>query len=203
MLLIGPTGSGKTPLGDALERRGLWRRRCRHFDFGAQLRSLAASRQPPDGLTKDDTAFVSGVLQSGALLEDEHFYIAAALLRSFIGAGAIEELIVLNGLPRHAGQARDVGGIVDVCAVAVLECTPEGLLERIRTNSGGDRAGRIDDDAHAVRRRLDIFHRRTRPIIDYYRDSGTPILTADVGVGTSPEDVIAQLAEEEGVRGQG
>ncbi|MCX7427258.1 MAG: hypothetical protein NTW96_16720 [Planctomycetia bacterium] len=40
MLLLGPTGSGKTPLGDLLERRGLGGRRCVHFDFGAHLRRI-------------------------------------------------------------------------------------------------------------------------------------------------------------------
>ena len=41
LLLIGPTGSGKTPLGELLERSGLWGRPCRHFDFGERMRRIA------------------------------------------------------------------------------------------------------------------------------------------------------------------
>ena len=38
ILLLGPTGSGKTPLGELMERRGFGGRRCRHFDLGDRLR---------------------------------------------------------------------------------------------------------------------------------------------------------------------
>jgi hypothetical protein len=42
LLLLGPTGAGKTPLGDWLEAHGLWGRPCHHFDFGANLRAVVA-----------------------------------------------------------------------------------------------------------------------------------------------------------------
>ena len=38
LLLLGPTASGKTPLGKLIEERGLWDFRWVHFDFGAQMR---------------------------------------------------------------------------------------------------------------------------------------------------------------------
>jgi hypothetical protein len=38
ILPLGPTGSGKTPLGDYLEERGLFGRRCVHFDFGEKFK---------------------------------------------------------------------------------------------------------------------------------------------------------------------
>lgn len=40
VLLLGSTGSGKTPLGDLIERRGLRGVRCLHFDFGVNLRKI-------------------------------------------------------------------------------------------------------------------------------------------------------------------
>jgi len=36
ILLIGPTGSGKTPLGDWLQAYGFCGHRCHRFDFGAK-----------------------------------------------------------------------------------------------------------------------------------------------------------------------
>ncbi|MDW7761659.1 MAG: hypothetical protein SCM96_13625 [Acidobacteriota bacterium] len=45
VLILGPTGSGKTPLGRELETRGHAGRRCRHFDFGAEMRALAGGPQ--------------------------------------------------------------------------------------------------------------------------------------------------------------
>jgi hypothetical protein len=43
ILLVGPTGSGKTPLGALCEKKGLWQSRVFHFDFGAILRRIAAA----------------------------------------------------------------------------------------------------------------------------------------------------------------
>ena len=51
VLLLGPTGAGKSPLGDWLEARGLWGRPCHHFDFGANLRAIVAAG-PSDRFTR-------------------------------------------------------------------------------------------------------------------------------------------------------
>ncbi|MHC4715692.1 MAG: nucleoside monophosphate kinase [Planctomycetota bacterium] len=195
ILLVGPTGSGKTPLGEMLERRGLRGRRCVHFDFGASLRRAAAGETPPADLTEAEVAFLGDVLESGALLEDEHFPIAATILRAFIDARCLgpEDRLVLNGLPRHAGQARDVDTIVEVAAVVELRCTPEVVFERIRTNAGGDRTDRSDDDADAVREKLDTYARRIAPLVGHYRDAGVPIDVIDVGADTAAEEVWTVL----------
>lgn len=39
VLLVGPTGSGKSPPGDLLAKRGFLGRRAHHLDFGSALRS--------------------------------------------------------------------------------------------------------------------------------------------------------------------
>ncbi|MGB2821725.1 MAG: hypothetical protein WBF17_12140, partial [Phycisphaerae bacterium] len=69
ILLIGPTGSGKTPLGELLERRGLWARRCRHFDFGRRMRRIAAADPPPEWLDPAEVEVLRAVLATGALRE--------------------------------------------------------------------------------------------------------------------------------------
>src|SRR3990172_5397895 len=76
LLLLGPTGSGKTPLGELIAKRGLWQRKCAHFDFGAHLRRLVERDQPDDLISRRDIDFLKQILRSGDLLEDEHFPIA-------------------------------------------------------------------------------------------------------------------------------
>jgi len=85
ILLLGPTGSGKTPLGEMLRARGLGDgRRCVHFDFGESLRRIAAGQMNVDELTGDDRKVIADVLDRGTLLEDEHFHVAEKILRAFI-----------------------------------------------------------------------------------------------------------------------
>ncbi len=191
LLLLGATGSGKTPLGDLLEQQGLAGRTCRHFDFGEQLRQAVAAERPPGDLTADEVEFLKGVLATGALLEDEHFHIAERILQSFIAARQMgaDDLLILNGLPRHVGQAGDVDAIVDVRAVIRLSCTPDTIRRRIAVNAGGDRADRVDDDEAAVRRKLAVFDERTAPLAEHYRRRGAKIVTIDVTAEDAPEDI--------------
>jgi adenylate kinase family enzyme len=192
LLLIGPTGSGKTPFGDEIERRGLWGRPCSHFDFGSQLRA-AAGGSPPPRLRAADLDFLRGVLARGALLEDERFYIAETILRAFLAVHP-EDRIVLNGLPRHVGQAEDVDRLVNVEAVVELVCPPDVVLERIRTNAGGDRAERVDDDPDAVQSKLAIYAERTEPLVEHYRARGARILSIPIAADTTADAAWQALA---------
>ena len=122
ILLLGPTGSGKTPLGQLLEERGLWGTKCLHFDFGQQLRNVVRRNQSDGRFSPADIDFLRGVLESGVLLEDEQFPLARRILEAFIADRHADRraCIVLNGLPRHVGQAEAVDAMVDVQAVVHL-----------------------------------------------------------------------------------
>lgn len=191
ILLIGPTGSGKTPLGDLLEERGLWDRRCVHFDFGRELRRVAEGEGAAD-LLPDDVAFVRKVLEKGALLENEHFHIARSILDAFIEERnvGINDILAMNGLPRHVSQAAEVDRILYFRLVIHLVCTAEVVLTRISTDAGGDRAGRTDDHLASVRKKLATFEERTKPLIEHYENLGVTILEAEVDDKYQPESIL-------------
>jgi adenylate kinase family enzyme len=194
VLLVGPTASGKSPLGDLLEARGLWGERCVHFDFGANLRACAAG-EGGAGLAPEDCALVARLLAEGALLKDEHFPIAERLLRGFLEARGVDDetLVVLNGLPRHEGQARAVEPLLVVEAVVHLACAGPACRARVAADTGGDRAGRPDDAEEDVRRKLAIYRERTAPLLDHYRGRGTPVLEVPVEAETTAETMRAWL----------
>lgn len=182
LLLLGPTGSGKTPLGQEIEARGFRGMKCVHFDFGENLREVVARNCPDDAISSTDIEFLRGVLATGALLEDEQFPLAERILLAFLARHQVEATtcVVLNGLPRHAGQAEAIDAILDIRAVVCLDCSSETVLERLASNVGGDRGKRVDDQLADVRRKLEIFHRRTTPLVDHYRRRGVPIETIRV-----------------------
>jgi adenylate kinase family enzyme len=188
IILLGPTGSGKTPLGAFMEKEGLAGRKCFHFDFGSRLRLYAA--HPTGRLSESELAVVNNSLLTGALLTDEQFPIAEKLLDAFITENNIGDdgLVVLNGLPRHAGQAAALEKIVRITAVVILQCDAKTVLERVRTNAGGDRAGRIDDTLDDVERKLAIFNEKTLPLVSHYQTLGIRIVRIFVGPRDRAED---------------
>jgi len=196
ILLVGPTGSGKTPLGGEIERRGFRGRRCVHFDFGAVLRALAAAPEGESGLSPAELAAVRISLTTGALFEERDLPMIAGILRRF-AERRLEtrgDRLVLNGLPRHRGQAEALSVLADVEIVVSLEASPEVILERLRLDPGGDRAGRLDDDPESVRLRLGTFRERTGPLLSFYSERGVPIARLDVGPEMTAGEMYGYLA---------
>jgi adenylate kinase family enzyme len=193
ILLIGPTGAGKTPLGQLLEKRGLKGKRCIHFDFGNALRKCVAD--PDSRLTRDEIRIVGKSLATGALLEDKDFIIAEKLLLDFIRerrAGG-NSFVVLNGLPRHAGQARAIERFIDMRLLVKLDCPLGVVLARIQMDTGGDRSGRTDDALDEVEQRVKLFKKRTEPLIDYYRGMRVPLLSIDIKAKSTAQEMYRQI----------
>lgn len=191
ILLLGPTGSGKSPLGDYIAQEGINGCRCLHFDFGHELRRIGNALIAPDGFIQSEHAFIQRVLSEGLLLEDEHFPIAEKILNHFFLSRGFRDgdVLVLNGLPRHTGQAREVSRCADIRYVFVLECRPEDICRRISCNSGGDRNGRTDDSREMIGKKLGIFRQRTEPLIHYYENSGAVIFRIPVSPAATPKDM--------------
>jgi len=195
VVLLGPTGCGKTPLGELLQARGLWGRPCVHFDFGAILRAVVARNLADAWVSRDDMAFLREVLRSGALLEDDRFPLALRILQRFLHENSPQPdaWVVLNGLPRHVGQARSLAAVLDIRAVVDLSCTAPTVLARLASNVGGDRAERVDDDPESVRRKLEIYGQRTEPLREHYRAAGIRIERLEVRPDSTPEAMWREL----------
>ena len=196
-LLVGPTGSGKTPLGDELEGRGFLGRRCVHFDFGANLRRLAAALEPEPGFTALELQSVRNSLATGALFEARDLPMIVNILRSFAARKRLtsDSLFILNGLPRYKKQAESLADVVAVERVVYLEAGAAVIRERIRLDPGGDRATRADDGLEAVERRLAAFCKRTVPLVSYYRERGALIVEIPVTPSMTAAQAYQALIE--------
>ena len=196
VLLLGPTGVGKTPLGRWLEQHGFRGSPCHHFDFGANLRTVLSSGSACQ-FTRDEIQFLQRVVTQGALLENEAFCLAEKILHDFLVQRGVQSghWLVLNGLPRHVGQAERLEPRVRVKVVVRLKCDACTIHERLRLDSGGDRMGRLDDDEALVARKLAIYEERTVPLIEHYRWREARLLEVKVQATTQPQDIAAFLEE--------
>ncbi|MBU4317414.1 MAG: nucleoside monophosphate kinase [Proteobacteria bacterium] len=195
ILLIGPTGSGKTPLGDLCQKQGIQKKYCFHFDFGENLRRAAEFGFLEEVLSSEDVSLIQKALTHGLLLENETFYIAEKILNAFIAENrtGVGDLILLNGMPRHIDQAEDANRLVNIISVVVLECASETVFERIQLNSGGDRSRRKDDSLAEIQNKLRSFHRRTLPLVEYFASLKVPVKTIRVEVHTTANDLLKEL----------
>ena len=195
ILILGATGSGKTPFGAQLETQPLWGRKWRHFDFGEKLRN-AAAKGGNQFLSKEELSIIENSLKTNSLLEDKDFPIAEKILKNFLMEKNIEpilDVVILNGLPRHIGQAEALDKIMDIKAVIYFAATPSVLFERIKSNVGGDRADRTDDSIEEISRKLEIFKNQTMPLLDYYKNLDRTILEVEVDEDTIPLYIIQGL----------
>lgn len=193
LLLLGPTGAGKSPLGNALERSGCLGRRVHHLDFGEELRTAAGARSP--AFSREETAFITGVLERGLLLENEHFVLARKIITRFLERRGFtaDDLLVLNGIPRHAGQAADIAQIASIRAIVMLECSVKDVHCRIQGNTGGDRTDRTDDAEHQIENKIRIFQERTAPLLQHYEQTGCRVYRLRITATTSPAEAAQQL----------
>jgi adenylate kinase len=78
------------------------------------------------------------------------------------------EILVLDGIPRNLKQAELLSDTIDVVKVIHLVCSDlSKMVERLRRRAL--RENRFDDASdEVIRRRLEIYERDTRPVLNYY-----------------------------------
>ncbi|HYA86966.1 MAG TPA: nucleoside monophosphate kinase [Nitrospirota bacterium] len=196
ILLLGPTGVGKSPLGDTIARYGLFERPCHHLDFGSELRCAVSDDKGSRMYTSVELHVIRGVLERGLLLENEHFPLARKIISLFlIRAGfSKDDVLVLNGIPRHEGQAQDIARIARIHFLGILECSATDIYCRIRENIGEDRMERVDDYPEMIGKKLAMFHERTAPLINYYERLGSKIYRINVHSTMTPADAYLKLS---------
>ena len=152
LVLIGPPGVGKgTQAAQLRDEFGLT-----HIATGDLLREhraqgtelgRAAARYMSDGHLVPDGLVVAMVQQR---IRESPRFLLDGFPRTLAQAHALAEVLVVEGRP--------------LTAAVFVDAPDEIVVERI----AGRNEGRDDDNAATVRRRLDVFHRSTAPVIAYY-----------------------------------
>lgn len=192
ILLLGPTGSGKSPLGAELEKRGIFGKRVVHFDFGENLRKAA---QGALHISNEDKLLINNILKEARLLKPEEFYLAQNILNSFLHHRHFNEqdILILNGLPRNLFQAKELESQIKVILVINLTIDVKSLIIRLVTDPAGDRIHREDDKLEYVRKKLKWFKEETLPLIEFYKEKGSHLVELPVEVNDNGFSLYQKL----------
>ena len=161
LLVLGPQGAGKGTQAKRISAEyGI-----PHISTGEMFRAAA------DAGTELGKR-VKPILDTGELVPDE---LTVALIRERLSEPDAAEGFVLDGFPRNLAQANaldemlsSIGRSLDaILFFAVPDSVGlERALERARLE------GRDDDTPDVIKRRLEIYHAETEPVVEHFRVTG-------------------------------
>lgn len=161
-MIFGAPGSGKGTQSDLMiEKYGLG-----HISTGDVLRSEIAN-----GTELGKTA--KSFIDKGQLIPDE--LMTDILACVYDGFGTDHEGVIFDGFPRTIPQAEALKKMLDkrghkIAAMIELGVPEDELMQRLIKR--GQESGRSDDNEETIKKRLDVYHSQTAPLIEWYKAEG-------------------------------
>lgn len=162
IVIFGAPGSGKGTQSDLLIKKyGLG-----HISTGDVLRS-----EIKNGTELGKTA--KGYIDNGQLIPDT--LMVNILSSVYDGFGKDHEGVIFDGFPRTIHQAEALKAMLDerghrVAAMIELDVPEEELMRRLINR--GKESGRTDDNEDTIKKRLDVYHNQTAPLVEWYKKEG-------------------------------
>ncbi len=162
IVIFGAPGAGKGTQSDKLiEKYGLG-----HISTGDVLRN-----EIKKGSELGKTA--KGYIDNGQLIPDD--LMINILASVYDGFGKGHAGVIFDGFPRTIPQAEALKKMLadrgDKVAAMIELSVPEDEL-KARLINRGKISGRSDDNEEAIKKRLDVYHHQTAPLIDWYEKEG-------------------------------
>ncbi|HBB36616.1 MAG: Adenylate kinase [Candidatus Moranbacteria bacterium GW2011_GWC1_45_18] len=210
IIILGPQGSGKGTQAKMLaEKFGL-----EHVEMGKLLRDVA-KLDSPLGKKVHETINIQGKLVENRVIEE--------VLDAKLDGLPSEKGIIFDGVPRSESQreyierkiaqmGRKIESVIDinlpeeetierlskrwVCEnehVLIMGKDVKGVNEKCPI-CGSEIRQRIDDTPERIKTRLDIYHKDTKPVIDYYRGQGILIeIDGRPSIKEVSEDILKKI----------
>ena len=211
VILLGPPGAGKGTQAQFITEKYA----IPQISTGDMLRAAIKAESPLGIEVKD-------VMASGGLVSDE---LIIALVRERVGQSDCQNGFLFDGFPRTIPQATaivDAGILID--AVVEIAVVDEEIVARLSGRRVHEGSGRIyhiehnppnnaglddetgepliqrpDDSEETVRNRLDVYHKQTKPLVNFYTELATsgnaaPTFSSVSGLGLL-SDVQERLVE--------
>ncbi len=163
IILLGPPGAGK---GTQCERL-VEKYNVVQLSTGDMLRAAVTAETEMGRKAKE-------VMDSGALVSDD---IVVGIIADRIEEDDCKNGFILDGFPRTVAQAEALDSMLaekglSLDSMISMEVDEAALFARIEKRAADTGGARSDDNAETLKKRLEVYHEQTAPIIPYYRDKG-------------------------------
>jgi len=184
--LIGPPASGKGTHGRIIgSLPGFF-----HFSMGQAFRTW----QPRDDREIQTLVEAHEITSQGQLASDELAY--RIFLDCYSGICSARkfrphaDILILDGIPRRASQAKWLADRVECLKVLLLECPRDVILERVKKRAMAE--GRADDTVAVLSTRMDVYYQELEPLLGSF----APSQISRISSHRSPVTVLKHLLEE-------
>jgi len=150
IIVMGPQGSGKSTQAELLaQEMGL-----PHIQAGDVFRYLS-QKETPQGRK------IKKAMAAGVLIEKN---LTLKIIERHLQSQRCQSGFVLDGFPRRVSTAKKIKIKPD--KVFYLELLDEEGIKRLL------KRGRPDDKLEVIKKRLEVYHQETEPVLAYYQEMG-------------------------------
>jgi adenylate kinase len=156
IILIGIQGAGKSTQGNLLRDK----LKIPYLSTGHIFREMAKEKTHLGRYIKE-------IMNAGYLIPDVK---TVEIVSEYLKKPVYEKGYILDGFPRTLEQVKKFENGID--KVIHLKISDKEALWRLSYQKGNDGGNREDGTILAIRRRIELFHKLTEPVLDYYKKEG-------------------------------
>lgn len=181
IVIFGAPGSGKGTQSERIVAQyGI-----NHISTGDVLRAEIKNNTPLGATAKS-------YIDQGQLIPDE---LMIDILASVFDGMKDSKGVIFDGFPRTIAQAEALKKMLaergtKVSVMIDLDVPEDELMARLIKR--GKESGRADDNEETIKKRLQVYHSQTAPLIDWYKADGTYHHIKGQGL---MEEIFAQVCE--------
>lgn len=177
IILIGIQGAGKSTQGNLLrDTLGI-----PYLSTGHIFREMAKEKTPIGRYIKE-------TMNAGFLIPDNK---TLEIVESYLSRPEYAKGYIMDGFPRTTAQAETFKN--GITRVIYLKVSDREALWRLAYRN---EVGREDETLQAILKRIELFHKFTEPVIEFYRQKGTLVeIDGERSIEDIHQDIMKSIRE--------